>query len=228
MEPTPRDGPPHVRPPRAGSRGLLEASSDLLVWVLVLAGFFDGISDNWLHALVLLGAAAAVWWDTFARAAGRPMRPDVPLLHDSEPSRPWRVLIVLTVLAFSVVVGGFERYTWPPTVAVLLPAVAVLVIGWRGPLRPRPVPPPVDARSVWAWSFVLVAAGSWELVALLLQPTLQEGSTDHPTVSVLMDSVLAGHLGRSVTLALWLGLGWFLLAQAPGRERGEGRADDLA
>ena len=39
-------------------------------------GFFDGISDNWLHAFVLIGAAAAVWWDTWCRvrAAGRPVR----------------------------------------------------------------------------------------------------------------------------------------------------------
>ncbi|MFI5100808.1 MAG: hypothetical protein ACHQE5_09905 [Actinomycetes bacterium] len=212
---------PQVRKSRAARRGLLAAWSDPLVWVLVLAGFFDGISDNWLHAFVLIGAAVAVWWDTWCRVGGRPTRPDVPLLRADQPSRRATVLIALAAVTFSVVVGGFERYTWPPTVAVLLPAVVVLALGWRGPLRPSEVPAPIGRRSAWAWSLVLVTAGCWELVALLLQPNLQQGSADHPTVSFLMDTVLAGHLGRSVTLLLWLALGWFLLAVAPGRDPGD-------
>jgi hypothetical protein len=129
---------------------------------------------------------------------------------------------VVSAVGFSVVVGGFERYTWPPTLAVLLVAVVVLVIGWRGPLRPRAVPAPIGRVAVWVWSAVLVVAGGWELLALLAQPSLQEGSSAHPTVSYLMDSVLAGHAGRTVTLLIWLALGWFLLADAPGRDR-EGR-----
>ena len=213
MEATPR-----AQRSRAPARAVADASLDPLFWVLALAGFFDGISDNWLHALVLLGAAAAVWWDTWARASGRPVRASVPLLDAGRPTRAWLVLVVLAAAAFSIVVGGFERYTWPPTLAVLMLSVAVLGVGWRGSLRPGPVPARIGRRSALAWSALLVVAGLWELAALLLQPSLQQGSAAHPTVSYLMDTVLAGHAGRSVTLALWLALGWFLLARAPGEE----------
>lgn len=219
---------PQVNAPRARSRAARAASLDPLFWVLVLAGFFDGISDNWLHALVLLGAAAAVWWDTWYRASGRLTASSRPLLTAGGPSRPSMVAIALLGVAFSVVVGGFERYTWPPTLAVLMVAVVVLVIGWRGPLRAAPVPAAIGARSVWLWSSLLVVAGVWELTALLAQPSLQEGSLAHPTVSFVMDTVLAGHVGRSVTLAAWLALGWFLLADAPGAESTVGGTDDVA
>jgi hypothetical protein len=69
----------------------------------------------------------------------------------------------------------------------------------------------LDPRGVRAWAAVFLALALWELTNLLLQPSLTEGSSDHPTISVLMDPVLATHAGRSLFLALWLWLGWFLL-----------------
>ena len=116
-------------------------------------------------------------------------------------------------------VGSLERYTWPSTVAVLLPGTVALVVAWRGPLYDRVGPGPVSRLSVVGWASVLVLAGLWELTALLLQPNLQLGSIDHPTVSFMMDTVLAGHLGRTVTLLVWLALGWWLLSLAPARGR---------
>jgi hypothetical protein len=62
-----------------------------------------------------------------------------------------------------------------------------------------------------AWILVFVALGLWELTNLLLQPSLTTDSQAHPTLSVLTDPVLGSHLGRSIGLALWLGLGWFLV-----------------
>jgi hypothetical protein len=58
---------------------------------------------------------------------------------------------------------------------------------------------------------VFVALALWELSALLLQPSLTTGSWAHPTISVLMDPILATHLGRSIVLSLWLASGGFLL-----------------
>jgi len=82
-----------------------------------------------------------------------------------------------------------------------------------------PVPGAPDPVGVRAWAAVFVAAGLWELSALLQQPTLRVSSEAHPTISFLMDPVLATHLGRSVSLALWLAVGWLLLRRAPA-ERG--------
>jgi hypothetical protein len=48
------------------------------------------------------------------------------------------------------------------------------------------------------------------MVAFSYQPSRTVGSPDHPTLSVLTDTVLATHPGRSITLALWLAAGWAL------------------
>ncbi len=198
----------------------LRVALDPLAWILALAGFFDGISDNWLHAALLMGAAAAVWGDAWLEATGR-ARPDAPpLLRRGVRSGPRRLAVLVgcsVAVGYCVVAGSFERYTWPITVAVLLPATVALVAAWRGPLYDRPVPAPVSRLSMVGWSLVLVLGGLWELCALLLQPTLELGSADHPTISYLMDTVLAGHVGRTVTLLGWLALGWWLLGLAPDR-----------
>jgi hypothetical protein len=56
-----------------------------------------------------------------------------------------------------------------------------------------------------------VAAGLWELSALVLQPDLDTTSSAHPTISALTDPLLTSHAGRSVALAVWVAVGWFLV-----------------
>jgi hypothetical protein len=193
---------------------------DPLAWALALAAFFDGVSDNWVHAALLATAAGAVWYDHWQRVSGGPRHPSVPLLrNDSALIGPARTRVVGVVLAlaavYCVVVGAWALYTWPTTVAVAVPAAVWLALAWRGPLRARPVPAAVSRRTAVLWGAVVVAAGSWELLALFEQPNLRDGSYDHPTLSYLMDTVLASHAGRTVTLALWLLLGYALLNGAP-------------
>jgi hypothetical protein len=146
---------------------------------------------------------------------------------DRRPRRWLSVAALTATVGFAVAAGGFERYTWPDTVAILVPATVVLAVGWRGQLRAQPVPRPVGLRSVRLWSAVLVAAGAWELAALLQQPSLQHGSWAHPTLSYVMDSLLATHGGRTLTLLAWLVLGFWLLWQLPGPDPRQ-PADDVA
>jgi hypothetical protein len=122
-------------------------------------------------------------------------------------------------VAYAVGVGALLPYTWPMTVAVLVPGVAALVLAWLGPLPDRPTlrsPGPLGRGRAAVWAVLFVAAGLWELAALLLQPSLEVGSYAHPTISYLMDGVLGSWAGRAVTLALWLALGSFLLARSTG------------
>jgi hypothetical protein len=46
---------------------------------------------------------------------------------------------------------------------------------------------------------------------LLEQPTMTTDSYAHPTISTLTDPLLSTWAGRSLVLAAWLGLGWFLV-----------------
>ena len=185
--------------------------------MLLLAGFFDGISDNWLHGFVLGGAAVLVWWEA-RRERRAPIgqavaTTPVPASATVDPRRSGRApQLVVAGLGYAVLVGGWQRYTLPTTIAVVLAAVAVFVVGWRAPQRANGGAQPGGSMSARPWAVLAVAGGLWELFALMGQPSLTEGSYDHPTVSYLMDTVLASHLGRTVTLTAWLAFGWYLLS----------------
>ena len=73
-----------------------------------------------------------------------------------------------------------------------------------------------------------MAVGVLELVSLLLQPSLRASSYAHPTLSYLMDPILSSHTGRSLTLLVWIGLGWFLLTSATGPDQRERRPENIA
>jgi hypothetical protein len=109
------------------------------------------------------------------------------------------------------VVGGFARYSWATTAAVVIPGAIVLAASWNGPLTPRPAPGPIGTVGAVAWLAVFIPLGLWELTQLLLQPNLTTDSWAHPTLSVLTDPILASHPGRAVGLMVWLLFGWFLL-----------------
>jgi len=150
---------------------------------------------------------------TAAGAAGAPPAPIAGRL--SARARRRRPALLAAGLAggalYAVVVGSFSRYSWPATVAVAGLGAAVVAVGWRGPRHTRPAPPRPPAVGLALWGAVFVAACLWELWSLLEQPNLATSSYAHPTISTLTDPVLSTWAGRSVVLAAWLGLGWFLV-----------------
>lgn len=107
--------------------------------------------------------------------------------------------------------GSFSRFSWPATVSVIGVGTAVMLVGWQGPVRDRLVPGPLPRRGTAWWGGLPVAGGSWELSPLLQQPNLAADSYAHPTISSLTDPLLGSHPGRSLALAVWLGLGWLVV-----------------
>jgi hypothetical protein len=112
---------------------------------------------------------------------------------------------------YAVVVGSFSRYSWPATVPVAGLGAAVVAVGWRAPRVARPARARPPAAGLALWGLAFVSACLWELWSLLEQPNLATSSYAHPTISTLTDPVLSTWAGRSVVLAGWLGLGWFLV-----------------
>ncbi len=196
-----------------GSRGGLAGGARLLrepvVPVLVIAGIVDLLSGAPItHGMVLIAAGAALAVDALRRRVvglARATDGRVRAVH-LQASPRWLVAAVL----YALLVGSFDRFSWPMSVAVMLPGAAAVVLAWEGPLRERPRPR-IDPRGVLPWAAVFLALALWELTNLLLQPTLTEGSYDHPTLSVIMDPILATYPGRAAFLGLWILLGWFLL-----------------
>src|SRR5439155_22728787 len=112
---------------------------------------------------------------------------------------------LVTAAAFSALVGSFDRFSWPATLPVVAVASVGLALAWRGP-RPGTVPPTtrgIAPRGLVAWAGAFIALGLWELTQLLLQPSLTTDSYAHPTVSALMDPILATHPGRSIVMFAW-------------------------
>jgi hypothetical protein len=209
MEPTREPVRAEARP---GTRHWTAPAKDLVVLVLVLAGIFDGISDNPIHSLLLIGVAVGL---ARADVLGLPAIPDRPAAPPAraEGRGVVRLLAVLGLISYAVLIGGFGRYSWPATVAVVIPGAIALILSLRGPLQSRPDPGPISPTGAVAWSSVFVGLGLWELTQLLLQPSLTTDSWAHPTFSVMTDPALASHPGRTIALAIWLALGWFLLGR---------------
>jgi hypothetical protein len=181
-----------------------------VVVILVLAGTFDWLSGNGLHSLVLFSAAMALTWDgatTRERTGASTVATEV---RSTSGLAPTLVFVALAV-PYALAVGGFARYSWPATLAVLIPGAVAIALAWRGPLRPGPVPPRLHPAGVVAWASLFVAASLWELTSLLLQPSFTTDSYDHPTISVMMDPALGHHPGRTILLFVWLVGGWFLV-----------------
>jgi hypothetical protein len=151
--------------------------------------------------------------DAVLTAAGAPPAPIAG--GPSARARRRRPALLVAWLAsgvlYAVVVGSFSRYSWPATVAVAGLGAVVVAIGWRGPRHTRPAPPRPPLTGLVLWGALAVACCLWELWSLLEQPNLATSSYAHPTISTLTDPVLSTWAGRSVVLAAWLGLGWFLV-----------------
>jgi len=175
--------------------------------VLTVAGIVDvATGDAAAHGLALVAVAGLVAGERVGeRRIGRG--------GTTRPRASFRVSTPLGIggLAYAAVVGAFARWSWPISIAVAVPGALAVGFAWIGtPTGTAERAPRRDASAV-PWVIVLLALAAWEVQALLLQPSLTTSSWAHPTLSTLMDPVLAVHLGRSITLAVWLGLGGWLL-----------------
>lgn len=103
-------------------------------------------------------------------------------------------------LVFALVVAAFPRFSWPATISVMAIAAFAVTRAWEGAHittdERRPSNKHHSRAGPIAWVVLFCAGALWELAALLQQPSLREGSHEHPTISVLMDGLLAGYWGR--------------------------------
>jgi len=191
-----------------------------VILCLLLAALFDELSGNPLHFLVLVGAAVAL---AVSRARERVAlgTSERPVGRWGEPSelvgrlrnglaRSSKPLLVLPAIAFALVVGWFDRYSVPPSLAVAGVGAFAIAVSWNGPLRDEPLET-VETSGKVLWMLVVVALAAWELANLFQQPSLTLNSYRHPTISVLSDPFLGTPVGRMIALLLWLRVGWGLL-----------------
>ena len=92
------------------------------------------------------------------------------------------------------------------TIAVATPALAGVMLAWRTSPRNGASASSLPAWGLRAWIVVFVALGLWELMALLMQSSLVVADPAHPTISTLMDPVLAAGYRRALFLLALAGL----------------------
>jgi len=216
---------------REGTVGVLAGFREPVVWILLAIAFFTSISGKPVDGVLMLIVAAGLAWDAgrraregrraaVGRASGVPgeagQAGSVAGGAEPAPAGGRRRLLILAALligaaAYAGVVGSFIRYSWPATAGIIILGTVVVLIGWHGPLRRRQVRGRPPAAGTLAWVVLLVFGCLWELAALLLQPSITTDSYAHPTISTLTDPVLATSPGRSLVLAAWLAVGWYLV-----------------
>jgi hypothetical protein len=109
------------------------------------------------------------------------------------------------LVGYAVLAALCRPLTVEAAVAVALPAVALAVLAARrGPPRGVVLAP----RHVAPWVGLLVLFGAWELTA-----ALWGNDAAHPTLSLLLDPVLATYPGRVVGWVVWLGVGRWLVTR---------------
>ena len=118
----------------------------------------------------------------------------------------------------AVAYGALASFTTPFTVGAdvvtALPLVAAVMVAWWWRRRPgrsvAVVRGEIDGSEWSRWSFVwavpLLAVTAWELYCYTQLPR-----NEHPTLSALIDMLDAHRVGKIVAVALWLGLGFFLV-----------------
>jgi len=206
-----------------------------IVAILLAISFMTVISGKPVDGFLLGLVATALAWDAGLRSAqeraarqhvgasslygsagSRDMLPEMQqrsawTLRTARP--PARLVAVGLGAAaiYSLTVGSFTRYSWPATAGVVSLGAGVVIVGWGGPTRRRAIPARSPRSATATWGTLLVAAGIWELIALLGQPNIETGSYAHPTISTLTDPLLAFPLGRAVALLIWIALGIFLV-----------------
>jgi hypothetical protein len=117
--------------------------------------------------------------------------------------RPTVLLPVLLVL--SLAGGLFPSFSLAATLYVLVLGGALCWLGLSGRVPKREAPRRLSPAAAW-WLLPVLAAALLELTDFLL------GSTrSHPSVSGLMDPVLAGYLPRCLGYAAWLSAFWGLV-----------------
>jgi hypothetical protein len=187
-----------------------------VILIMIAAGIGDLVSGGPVsHTVFLVGGALVIGWER-GRVREETSSPAAVAAHPGGGLLSFGRSVpapvgVAAAAVYAAVVGGFARFTWPITVAVLVPGMLAVVAVWRD-RTPRPNRPELDRAGILAWAAVFIALGLWELTQLLRQPGLTINSYAHPTISFLLDPLLNRHrLDRSIGIFLWLAFGWYLM-----------------
>jgi hypothetical protein len=132
-----------------------------------------------------------------------------------ELAEPFRVP-GFAVVAAGLLVLAFGRDSVPVAVAISVIGLVALFAEWRDPSLPvdRPVP-----QRAWVWSGVALAWCAWELLSFVFEQAAGGLSLTHPTMSDLVDPLLANRWVQAVAITGWFAAGLAMLRAAAAARR---------
>jgi hypothetical protein len=145
--------------------------------------------------------------DDISRPRGRIGRGPGP---PQPPARRWRLIGKLAIGAglagYSWVAAATAPFSMAALVSVLLPGAVLAGIAiWRPPAR---IPPPerLDVTGFSYWAICVAALFEWEAAAF------RDNSLPwHPSLTNLVNPLIAPHPLKSAAILLWLLAGWALV-----------------
>ena len=122
-------------------------------------------------------------------------------------ARPARnAVIAAGLIGYAWVVGGTAPFSMKALLGVLLPGAVLGVIAYTRP--PERIPPPdsVDVAGLSYWIIAIALLFEWEASAV------RDGSPWwHPSLTDLINPLLAPHPVKSAAIVIWLLAGWALV-----------------
>lgn len=186
-------------------RRTLTVLRDPVAWVLVVAGVVEMISGGTVaRGAILFAGSALILADRYRTThSGSATTPAPQFRAESlqQTLRTRRSLLIAATAALAT--AALQVHTLPLT--AIVGGVGILAVGWAWLTEPRERPADRPSwTSLLTWGGLFLALGLWELNALLGQPSIDQTSPDSPTISYLMEPVLATYPGKAATLGIWV------------------------
>ncbi|HEX4724001.1 MAG TPA: hypothetical protein VH333_15900 [Pseudonocardiaceae bacterium] len=183
---------------------------DPALLILVVTGVVHVIRGAPVDAAIFVGVAAALILTGLIELKGRlgPARGTGEL-----PSHP--IVVLAGSIVFGVVVGWPRFSVVSETVLVVVGLVALAAVWRQGTIETTATTattaiPPVRWGAL-AWVVLALAWCGWELVSFVHEVNVDDVSIGHPTLSDIVEPLLAHPIVRWLALTAWIAAGYGLV-----------------
>lgn len=153
-----------------------------------------------LDAVIFLGVAAAL---TVTELAG----PAPVATQRRLPNRP--LLVLAGSIVFGVAVGWTQFGVFSETTLIVVGVLALLAVWRQG--EPNPLESPPVRWGALAWVALALAGCGWEIVSFVHEVNVDDVSIGHPTLSDMVEPLLAHQYVRWMALTAWIAAGYGLV-----------------
>ncbi len=143
-----------------------------------------------------------------ADAAGSRLGPSRLPRSSSLPAS--RLLVGVIVVAYAWVAGNSAPFSTKALVGVLIPGAVLGTIAFGRPPERIPAPESIDATGFSYWIICIALLFEWEASAF--KANFKAGTLwSHPTLTDIINPLLAPHPVKSAAFIVWLLAGWGLV-----------------